>query len=108
MARRAKLTGFSRFLIFLLIAAPVIYCGVNIVQGENPVDALKRDFGIDLQRDKSADDSSSDTRSFEEDNSNASAENTKLIKYLRSKNEQLELENAELKAQLEALERQIE
>ncbi len=46
MANRLKTTGFARFFIFLLIAAPVIYSGVALFNGENPIDSAKRDLGI--------------------------------------------------------------
>ena len=33
---RARATGLTRFLLFLLIAAPVIFVGVSYARGEDP------------------------------------------------------------------------
>ena len=42
MARaKTQLTGFSRFLIFLLIATPVIFFGVTTYKGEDPMQTLR-------------------------------------------------------------------
>jgi len=48
MAGKFKITGFARFFIFLIIAAPLIYSGVSIFKGENPLDAIQRDLGIEI------------------------------------------------------------
>ncbi len=40
MARATQLTGFSRFLIFLIIATPLIFFGVSFYKGEDPMNTL--------------------------------------------------------------------
>lgn len=46
MARvKTQLTGFSRFLIFLIIAAPLIFFGVSYYKGEDPMQTLRDTFG---------------------------------------------------------------
>ena len=45
MARaKSQLTGFSRFLIFLVIAAPLIFFGVSYYKGEDPMKTLTAVF----------------------------------------------------------------
>jgi predicted nucleic acid-binding Zn-ribbon protein len=41
MAKKYKLTGCARFLIFLLIVGPLVYFGVSYFQGENPIEPVK-------------------------------------------------------------------
>ena len=45
MARaKTQLTGFARFLIFLVIAAPLIFFGVSYYKGEDPLQTLQEAF----------------------------------------------------------------
>lgn len=45
MARaKTQMTGFARFLIFLIIAAPVIFFGVSYYKGEDPMQTLRDTF----------------------------------------------------------------
>ncbi|WP_420460808.1 hypothetical protein [Neolewinella sp.] len=44
---RTKLTGFSRLLIFLLIALPIVYAGAAYYNGEDPVANVKGWLGMD-------------------------------------------------------------
>ena len=44
---RTKLTGFSRLLIFLLIALPIVYAGAAYYNGEDPVANVKDWLGLD-------------------------------------------------------------
>jgi hypothetical protein len=44
---RTRLTGFSRLLIFLLIALPIIYFGASYYNGEDPVANVKGWLGMD-------------------------------------------------------------
>ncbi len=46
-----KITGFSRFFMFLIFAAPLIYSGVALFNGENPLESAKRDLGIETSID---------------------------------------------------------
>lgn len=41
MRRKYKLTGCARFLIFLVIAVPVIYISATLITGTSPWDELK-------------------------------------------------------------------
>ena len=52
---RTKLTGFSRLLIFLLIALPIVYAGAAYYNGEDPVANVQGWLGLD-ETDTRADD----------------------------------------------------
>ncbi|GEM_PF-2714365 len=47
MRRKYKLTGCARFLIFLLIAGPVIYISATLITGTSPWEELKATMGWD-------------------------------------------------------------
>ncbi len=44
---RTRLTGFSRLLLFLLIALPIVYFGAAYYNGEDPVGRVKGWIGMD-------------------------------------------------------------
>ena len=44
---RTKLTGFSRLLIFLLFALPIVYVGAAYYNGEDPVANVRGWLGVD-------------------------------------------------------------
>ena len=44
---RTRLTGFSRLLLFLLIALPIVYAGAAYYNGEDPVANVKGWLGMD-------------------------------------------------------------
>ncbi len=41
MAKKYKMTGCARFLIFFVIFAPLVYFGVSYFRGENPIEPIK-------------------------------------------------------------------
>lgn len=41
MAKKYKLTGCARFMIFAVIFVPAVYFGVTYFKGENPIDPIK-------------------------------------------------------------------
>lgn len=41
MRRKYKMTGCARFFIFLLIFTPLVLIGVNVYNGNNPIDQIK-------------------------------------------------------------------
>ena len=41
MAKKYKMTGCARFLIFFLVFAPLVYFGVSYLRGENPIEPIK-------------------------------------------------------------------
>ena len=44
---RPRLTGFARFILFLLVAAPLIYFGVAYFKGEDPVGQVREWTGME-------------------------------------------------------------
>nr|MBS0037778.1 hypothetical protein [Saprospiraceae bacterium] len=47
MRRKYKLTGCARFLIFLLIAIPVVYIAATMVTGTSPLEEINKLLGKD-------------------------------------------------------------
>lgn len=77
---RTKLTGFSRLLLFLLIALPIVYFAAAYYNGEDPVANVKGLLGLDKN-----------DRSVEYESGNVSLE-------------ELKADNARLKAALDRCE----
>jgi len=88
MAGKFKITGFARFFIFLLVAAPLIYSGVSMFRGENPLESAKRDLGIESSTSSNKTSISSSSKSSE-------------IAELKSELNNLKDENRALKRKLE-------
>ncbi len=44
MAGKVKVTGFTRFLLFLIIAAPLAYMGASYFNGQDGVENIKNIF----------------------------------------------------------------
>lgn len=49
MRRRHRPTGCAKFLIVLLIVAPLAFVGTSLYRGENPIDNLLALFGQEKQ-----------------------------------------------------------
>ncbi len=120
MARaKTQLTGFSRFLIFLLIATPLIFFGVTTYKGEDPMQTLRNliDGNITPQEqvtERPASTPESTPVTVEEPAVSETAVNSELAK-LRDENAfkeeritDLYRENEELKAELVAKEKELE
>lgn len=86
MAKKYKLTGCARFLIFLLIVAPLVFFGVSYFQGENPLGQVK-----DLIQDTSE-----------------KIENTTKTKPASSDVEEISILNATIESQKQRIEEQKE
>lgn len=94
--RRFKLTGFARFLIFMLFFAPIAYIGISYYQGEDGLQNVK-----DIITNISSQDERSTKTIHEEDQSSQKITLDDQIQILRQRIEQLEKENEELKQALE-------
>lgn len=94
MAKKYKLTGFARFLIFFVIVTPLVYLGVNYFKGEDPIAPLKKIEIPAIKKNKSG--------TVSEDN--IIKENLKIkdqrIKELEKRVKQLELQNDQLSNEL--------
>lgn len=94
--RRLKLTGFSRFLIFMIFFVPVAYIGISYYQGDDGLQKA-RDVITNLSEKKLIDNSSTKEVSNQDDKITFDDQ----VQILRTRIEQLEKENAELKKALE-------
>lgn len=47
MKKKYKLTWFSRFLIFSLFFVPITFGAVTFVQGENPIETIKKKVNVE-------------------------------------------------------------
>lgn len=93
MARKLKLTGFARFLIFLIIFAPIAFLGASYYNGEDGIQNLKNIIGWDKQEQQVI---------VHADESEANYEQLD-IDALQRRVQQLEAEVASLKEELNAL-----
>lgn len=94
--RRFKLTGFSRFLIFMLFFVPIAYIGISYYQGEDGLQKAK-EVVTNLSQKKVFD--NNETKEVKPQEGKIDLDDQ--IQILRTRIEQLEKENAELKKALE-------
>ncbi len=94
MASRFKITGFARFLLFLLVFAPLAYIGASYIQGEDGIQNVKDLIGIG---DKSSTTSNTSSSSSEIDLEEAQ----EMIEDLKEELAEKEAEIKELRSQLE-------
>lgn len=114
MARRSlRLTPFTRFLLIMIIVAPLAYMGAAYYNGEDGWAKLKQLLGIDLaQNSELTDDSTKEfspvqplptTDSTMDDLSNLK----KLVGEQEAKIQELNTENKELRKRIEELEKKL-
>ncbi len=94
MARRLRLTGFTRFIIVMLFLVPIAYIGASYYNGQDGIENVKGFIGLDG---KSG--SKTTTRNRVDD----SDRNTQLHDRIT----ELELKNSELENELEKKDQQI-
>ena len=99
MARRAKMTGFARFLIIMVFVAPLAYLGASYYNGEDGVQNLKNLLGIDKAQTESV-----DRTDRNDDSSTFSGDTQALQQQIRD----LQSENDELKKSLRERDREIQ
>lgn len=96
MAKKYKLTGFARFLIFFVIVTPLVYLGVNYFKGEDPIAPINKIELPSIKKNKG------NSGNVSEDN--IIKENLKIkdqrIKELEKRVKQLELQNDQLSNEL--------
>lgn len=106
MARKAKLTGFSRFLIVMLFVAPMAYIGASYYNGEDGVQKIKELLNINTTSTTNSEKESTITISDETVAEKASEANEandelkELVDILKEEVKELKAENKELKATL--------
>ncbi|RMF03797.1 MAG: hypothetical protein D6772_01650 [Bacteroidetes bacterium] len=89
MAARTKLTPFARFLLFLIILLPLAYFGAAYYRGEDPVAKFKSVLG-------------------QESKAESSAGTSHKAYDLQDRVQELEKENANLRAELKTLKAELE
>ena len=67
MKRKYKLTGCARFLIFLIIAVPVIYVSATLITGTSPWEELKSLFTPEEEKTELIDNLSSEEGATKEE-----------------------------------------
>lgn len=92
--RRLKLTGFSRFLIFMLFFAPIAYIGIQYYQGEDGLQKAK-DLITNVTQDNNTSEREATVPTNNQEEDKITIEDQ--IQILRTRIEQLEKENEELK-----------
>lgn len=101
--RRLRVTGFTRFFLFMLIVIPAAYFGVTYYKGEDGLQMLKEKLNLEQKTENVAD------ANFSTDPSNCATlaeENADLAKRLLEKSEQvttLYKEIDELRSEIQTL-----
>ncbi len=93
MKKKYKLTGCARLVIFLLIFLPIVYIGVSIYHGNNPLEKIENLFSSSDQKEPIISKERFGVKDAED-----------LKNELDGKNDQIE----ELKNQIKKLERELE
>lgn len=96
MAGKVKTTGFARFLLIMIIVAPLAYLGAAYYNGQDGVENIKKLFrGEETERNEGGSNDDSGSSSLFGGN-------------LRKQVEELKAENAELKSRLAEQEAEIQ
>ncbi|MEM9917531.1 MAG: hypothetical protein AAF990_05510 [Bacteroidota bacterium] len=106
---KLKMTGFARFLLFLIIAAPIIFFGTSYYKGEDGIETLKKTFGIESN--EPAPEQTTNTTSDVPANVLVNSEIKKLQNELedsQKRRDELYLENENLKQQLKDKDEELE
>lgn len=101
MAKKYKLTGCARFLIFLLIVAPLVYVGVSLARGENPFALLQNTWENVTEKVESVKSSGEDVVSEESKPTNKKTTSTSDV-------DEISILNGTIKAQKKRIEDQKE
>ena len=102
MARKLKTTPFARFILVMVILAPLAYMGASYYNGEDGLQNLKNLLGIG-DKEKTETIISTETKGAGE----AVLKLEDEVKYLERKVQELEGENRELQEEIEAKDAEI-
>lgn len=94
MASRLKTTGFTRFLLMLIIVAPLAYIGASYYNGEDPLKNIRELFKGNGAKE------TTQTRNMEQEEQQLLREQ---LKTCQDKNEELNRKLGELQASLDAI-----
>ncbi len=111
MARgTSQLTGFARFLIFLIIATPLIFFGVTYYKGEDPIQTLQNAFAGKTEVSVVEPESPKTATAPQPSKTEVNSELAKLrdkMEFTEKRNTELYKENEELKSELEKKEAKL-
>lgn len=103
MAKKYKLTGFSRFLVVMLFLVPGAYIGASYYNGEDGLQNIKELLGLDKSESVTATSTSSSTTTANSATEDLPTDVKMLqdeLRDLRRRIEAMERENKELKEQI--------
>ena len=111
MARKARLTVFSRFLIMMLVVGPLAFLGASYYNGENGVETVKDLFNQGgkesvIEKTRTNRSEASDTEADDK----ATYKIQKLeeaLEYKQKRLDEMHKENEDLKQKIDELERQV-
>ena len=103
MAKRLKMTGFARFIIVMIILAPLAFIGASLYNGEDPVEKFNEIIG---ETGKVTQVVQQDQQTPEQDRADVTSV-SEQIKQLEQRIEQLENDNKELKRKLDEKDQEI-
>ncbi|GJM36502.1 MAG: hypothetical protein DHS20C18_55030 [Saprospiraceae bacterium] len=102
MARRLKITGFTRFFIVMLFLIPGAYIGASYYNGEDGIQNIKNLLGLDKKSDNQT------TTTIQPDPQQNTTHTDNTTEDLRQRIQDLESENEKLKAMIRNRDREIE
>jgi predicted nuclease with TOPRIM domain len=111
--RSLRVTGFTRFIIVMIIVAPLAYLAASYYNGEDGVQNLKNMFGMDKQQEQVSisDEEPENPSAVSSEIKTLQEENRRLQEELNFKSkrvDELYKENEELKRRLETLEKVVD
>ena len=110
MARKARLTVFSRFLIMMLVVGPLAFLGASYYNGENGVETVKDLFN------QGGKESVTETRTNRSEANDTEADDKatykiqkleEALEYKQKRLDEMHKENEDLKQKIDELERQV-
>ena len=110
MARKARLTVFSRFLIMMLVVGPLAFLGASYYNGENGVETVKDLFN------PGGKESVTETRTNRSEANDTEADDKatykiqkleEALEYKQKRLDEMHKENEDLKQKIDELERQV-
>jgi len=110
MARKARLTVFSRFIIMMLIVGPLAFLGASYYNGENGVETIKDLFNQGNKESTTATRTNRTEPSSTEADDKATYKIRKLeeeLEYKQKRLDEMYKENEALKQQVDKLEKQL-
>ncbi len=110
MARKARLTVFSRFIIMMLIVGPLAFLGASYYNGEDGVETIKNIFNQNKENVTETRTNRTDEKATAKVDDNTTYKMKKLQEELDYKQKRLEemfKENEDLKQKVDQLEQQL-